>query len=416
MDKEYNEYDCRGLYEVLEIFFDQFNICSETIASHSLRVFRRYFQHRDLYQPHRECEDFVRRAYCGGRCEIYRYDTAELNHYDINSLYPAAMRYPVPVEYLMQSRELPDNDDRRIGFFQAQITQPDTYLPILPFHLEKLFFPVGYFEGVFTSMELRAAISAGAKVKILQGRIFTAEPLLKDFVDELYKMKAQAESEGNAGKRYIMKKCVNSNYGKWGQRREQRTFLIDDGSEGLFPLPNGLAYRLAESHAAHILPHISAAVTSRARLMIHEYLLKARSWYTDTDSLFTDSDLPCSAEIGAMKFEGRGQFQAYRLKEYKFDDTYKIKGLPRSRYEDPDGNEEREKAERARLDKELAELYLAGHIVENERMRGWTESVRKGLPAVGRVTFPRTFHQLQDKRCREGIDTRPWNVKELLAA
>jgi hypothetical protein len=408
-DLEYNEYDCRGLYECLEIFFNQFEICSETIASHAMRVFRSRFMRTDLYQPHREIENFVRRSYCGGRCEIYRYDSAQLNHYDVNSLYPAAMLQPVPVEYLMQSRELPDDDSKRIGFYEAIIEQPETYLPVLPARLEKLYFPVGHFKGVFTSMELRAAIEAGAKVKILQGRVFLAEPIMREFTESLFEMKKQAELEGNNGKRWIMKKCLNSLYGKWGQRREQRAFIVDDGRAGLFPLPNGLAYYLMESHAAHILPHISAAITSRARLIIHGYLTQARSWYTDTDSLFTDSTLPVSADIGAMKFEGRGGFQAYRLKEYKFADEYKIKGLPRSKNEN--------EAERLREDRELQERYLAGYVIEYERMIGWTESVRLGEKTVRRIVRPRQRLEIRDKRARDGpVDTRPWNVKELVAA
>lgn len=405
-DRLYNEYDCRGLHEVLEIFFDEFNICSETIASHAMRVFRSGFLHHDLYQPHRNVEDFCRQAYTGGRCEIYRYDKACLNSYDMNSLYPCAMLEPVPVEYLMKSKKLPDNDDKRIGFFRAKIDQPETYLPILPFHAEKLYFPIGKFEGVYTSMELRAAINSGAKVKILEGVIFLAEPIMRDFALTLYEKKRQAELEGNQGKRRIYKKVNNSLYGKWGQRREQRCFIVDDGRAGVYPLPNGIAYYEMESRAAHIMPHIAAVVTSRARLLIYDYLNKCKTWYTDTDSLFTDIEIPISDKMGAMKFEGQGEFQAFRLKEYKFKNEYKIKGLPRSKNEDDE--------ERRREDAELAEKYLSGTIVENERMIGWTEAVRRGEISVQRISRPRQRLEIRDKRARLGdYDTRPWNVEEL---
>jgi hypothetical protein len=405
-DKEYNEYDCRGLWEVLEIFFAEFDICSETIASHAMRVFRSRFLHHDLYQPARHIEEFCRAAYFGGRCEIYRYDEAVLNHYDINSLYPRAMLDPVPVEYLMESTAIPDNDDR-IGFFHVEIEQPDCYLPVLPVRFDKLYFPVGKFEGIFTSMELRRAIEQGAKVRIRQGHIFIAEPLLREFSLTLFDMKKQAELDGNNGRRWIVKKCVNSLYGKWGQRREQRTFFTDDGRTGSFPLPNGIAYSLMESRAAHILPHISACITSRARLIIYDLLLQARNWYTDTDSLFSESTYPVSHELGALKFEGQGEFQAYRLKEYKFQDSYKIKGLPRSKNEDA--------ILREAEDRELQERYLAGEIILAERMIGWTESVRQGEVTVRRIIRPRQRLEIRDKRARDGMDTRPWDVKELAA-
>lgn len=407
-DLLYNEHDCRGLYEVLEIFFDEFGLCSETIAAHSMRVFRTHFLTRDLYQPHRDIEDFVRKSYFGGRCEIFRYDPAELNHYDINSLYPRAMMEAVPVEYLFQSRDLPDDDTKRIGFYRAKIEYPDCNIPALPWRLDKLYFPVGKFEGTFTSMELRRAITEGAAVKIIEGRVFHAEPLLAEFTQKLFEMKKQAEAEGNNARRYVSKIVLNSNYGKWGQRRDQKSYIVDDGREGLYPLPNGIAYYLSESRAAHIMPHISSAITSRARLIIFDLLKQARNWYTDTDSLFTDSLYPVSSALGDLKFEGRGPFQAYRLKEYKFKDEYKIKGLQRSKNEDMEA--------RKREDRELAELYLLGQAAPGERMAGWTESVRRGEKTVRRIYRTRTRLEIRDKRAREGeFDTRPWDVKELVA-
>lgn len=404
-EREYNEYDCRGLYEVLEIFFDEFDICSETIASHAMRVYRSHFMQRELWQPKREIEEFCRFAYAGGRCEIFRYDEAEVNQYDVNSLYPSAMLETVPVEYLFQSREIPDSDDRRIGFYKADIHYPDCYLPILPVHTDKLYFPVGDFTGIYTSMELRKAIEAGAAVRILEGRVFTAEPILRDYALQLFEMKKEADLQGQGAKRYIAKILMNSLYGKWGQRREQRVYILDDGREGLYPLPNGLAYYMSESQAAHILPHISAVITARARIRQHSLLSQARNWYTDTDSLFTDANYEVSDDLGSLHFEGAGKFQAFRLKEYRFKNGYKIKGLQRSKAE----TQEQRDAE----DKRLAELYLQGEELIMPRMRGWAESVKAGLPAVGYVERKRRRRVVRDKRCRIKEDSRPWNYREL---
>jgi hypothetical protein len=406
-DELYNEHDCRGLYEVLEIFFDQFDICSETIASHAMRVFRQEFLSREIWQPNRETEDFIRRSYYGGRCEIFRYDRREVNHFDVNSLFPSAMCEPVPVEYLFESRELCDSQNR-IGFYHASIDYPETYLPVLPFRAEKLYFPIGEFEGVFTSMELQKAINDGARVKIFRGKVFKAEPILRDYAESLFELKRQAEIDGKNGLRYITKILLNSLYGKFGQRREQRSFIVDDGRAGVYPLPNGLAWYLTESHAAHILPHISSTITARARLIQHDLLSQAKNWYTDTDSLFTTAVYPCDDKLGALHYEGKGVFQAYRLKEYFFNEEYKIKGLPRSRNDDAEKRKEE--------DRILAELYLAGEEIFSERMAGWAESIRAGLKTVRRVERPRHRLIVRDKRARIGDDTRPWNVKELLAA
>jgi hypothetical protein len=404
-DRTYNEYDCRGLYEVLEIFFDEFEICSETIASHAMRVFRSKFLSKDLYQPHREVEDFCRDSYAGGRCEIYRYDKAEVKNYDVNSLFPSAMQQPVPVRYLYAAKKL-YNSSRRVGFYRATVKYPLRYLPLLPYHSGKLFFPVGTFNGTFTAMELERALADGAEVKIHEGRVFSAAPIFAEFAETLYKMKSQAEHEGLSGKRYIYKIVSNSLYGKWGQRREQKRYFIDDGRAGVFPLPNGLCYEEMESRSAHIRPDISSVITSRARLRQYDLLSRAQNWYTDTDSLFTKSEYPVSNALGGLHFEGAGTFQAFRLKEYFFRDSYKIKGLPRSKNED--------EAARKKEDQELAEKYLGGQAPPNTRMRGWTESMRAGLDAVGRVTMTRRPADTFDKRARDGaFDTRPWDVKEL---
>jgi hypothetical protein len=405
-DRIYNEHDCRGLYEVLEQFFDAFEICSETIASHAMRVFRSAFLRRDIYQPNEEIESFVRKAYFGGRCEIYRYDERELNHYDVNSLFPAAMRENVPVEYLHQTRSIPD-DDSRIGFYLASVKYPEVYLPILPFRYDKLYFPVGEFSGYFTSMDLRRAIEDGASVNVIAGKLFHAEPIMREYALGLFEMKKKAEEEGKSGKRYISKILMNSLYGKFGQRREQRTFFVDDGRPGAYPLPNGLAWEFTESRAAHILPHISAAITSRARSMQYDLLRRAPNWYTDTDSLFTSGEYETDSGLGALHYEGRGKFQAYRLKEYRFQGEYKVKGLPRSKNDD----EEKRKEE----DRALAEKYFAGEKILSERMIGFTESIRAGERTVRRVERPRQFRPVLDKRCRIENDSRPWKASELIA-
>jgi hypothetical protein len=407
-DRLYNEHDCRGLYEVLEQFFDAFDICSETIASHAMRVFRAKYLEKDIYQPNMEIENFCREAYSGGRCEIFRYDESEVNHYDVNSLYPSAMLESVPVEYLYESKHIPERSDL-IGFFKAKIFYPDRYLPILPFHADKLYFPTGVFEGTFSSLDLKLAEREGAEVEILQGKIFLAEPILKEYALSMFALKQEAEREGKKGLRYVYKILNNSLYGKFGQRREQRSYCIDDGRAGLYPLPNGIAYYLSESRAAHILPHIAATITSRARAIQFDLLKRGKQWYTDTDSLFTSELYPVSDALGALHYEGRGTFHAYRLKEYKFNNEYKIKGLPRSKNEDAE--------KRAVEDKELAEKYLAGEMTLNERMRGWPESIRAGKETVARVIRPRFRREIMDKRARDGqYDTRPWSVQEILAS
>ena len=402
LEMTYNRNDCLCLYEVLTQFFDLFDLTSETLASHALRVFRRYHLTYDIFGASEQTEEFVRSGYFGGRCEIFRWNAADLNKYDFNSMYPAAMLQNVPVYYLGESRQLPDHDDQRMGFFLADVHYPeDSYLPVLPvLAQQKLFFPTGYYRGVFADLELREAINQGAGVRIISGRIFLAEPLLRSYAETIYQMKLEAERNNQPGKRYVCKILLNALYGKWGQKREQRMFLLDDGTAGLFPLPNGLAWKWVTCHATHIMPHIAAAITSRARLMIWNSLQSCCAWYTDTDSLFTSDILPVSDEIGSLKLEGTGVFRPERLKEYSFSEEeeseVKLKGIPRN-------------------ERGLQALYMAGWDVPFDRMAGFLESIRTGMPTVRYVHAHRRMNPfVLEKRCRIGDNTRPWRMNEIL--
>lgn len=395
LDPEYNRHDCLGLYEVLTKFFDQFGLTRETLAGYAMAAFRTRFQRYMIRPVSDDIEEFVRAGYFGGRCELFRYDRRRVNHYDVNSMYPAAMLEPVPVEYLGHTTRLPE-DDNRIGFYLAEVHYPDVYLPVLPvLHQNRLFFPTGGFRGLFSSIELRRAIMHGAAVRILNGVLFHADRFLEPYARELYSIKVRAEKDGNPALRYIAKIMLNSLYGKFGQNRVQRVYMLDDGSPGLYPLPGGLAWRHERSNAPHIMPHIAATITARARARLHAMLEDAGSvWYTDTDSIFTDRQLPVGDGIGALHCEGAGVFCGYRAKEYEYDGRIKVKGVPRE-------------------DQALAAAYLRQETISYERMAGLPESVARGNRAVRRVITKRTMRPGRDKRCRIGDDSRPWRFSEL---
>lgn len=428
---EYNRHDCLGLYEVLKLFFDQFDICSETIASHAMRVFRTYFfnlgygtyKNKDgkekrsgIHIPRKEIEDFVRLSYVGGRCEVYRYDKARLNHYDVNSLYPRAMLEPVPINYSHVSRRLPDNE-REIGFYDATVYVPEMYLPPLPYFSERLIFPTGKIRGNWSSIELQGALDRGCKIlRIHHGRIFSADLLLKEYAEALFALKLSADKEGKGAVRHTAKILLNSLYGKFAQARERKMYVNRDPADGrrVWPIPKSPDILLVEtySNSAHILPHIAAAITSRSRMIQLKLLEEANGagknglWYTDTDSVFTNKVLPVGSKIGELKQEGAGVFEAYGPKEYLFDGAYKVKGVPRSEAES--------KIKKAEEDIELAKHFLRGEPVNTLAIPGFRESIRIGKDTVRRVNRTKQRHARTEKRVRVGNDTRPWDIAEFM--
>ena len=415
-DEIYNKHDCLGLYEVLTDFYDIFQITSETIAAHAMRVYRTNYLHDPIPCVRPEIEAFIRPAYYGGRCEIYRYDKANVYKFDVNSLYPYAMTGPLPTAYKCWSTRLPDSDDE-VGFYEATVAYPDIYVPCLPCRLDKLYFPVGKWTGNFSSLDLRQAIIDGAAIKIHRGVIFETDTIMQDYVFGLHDMKQQAEAAGQPGKRYIAKILMNSLYGKTGQRREQRSYCLDPGTDRLYSNPDhpkiyplagsqGIAYYDTVSRSRHILPHIAATVTSRARLIQLQFLRQPKKiWYTDTDSLFTTEKIESGDGLGQMKYEGRGEFQAWQLKEYTFDGEISLKGVPMTKLNEATGEKER--------DDSLARAYNDGWELRLPRMAGFMESIRSGQKTVRLVETRRARRNPRQKRARCGQDTRPWDIEEL---
>lgn len=415
-DWRYNRNDCLGLHEVLTAFFDEFNVCSETVASHALRVFRTFHLDREIKAISPGIEAYVRKAYYGGRCEVYRYDEADLHKYDVNSLYPTAMLGPVPVEYIGMSKKVPD-DDCEIGFYHAEIDYPETYVPALAYRVGKLFFPIGKMSGYWTSMEIRQAVADGAAVKIRSGILFRAEPIFAGYVMDLHTKKQKAEEEHNQGRRYIYKKLLNSLYGKFGQRRIRRAYALDPGTSRMLNVPGypkvyplvhnpQVVWYWTQSLSRHILPHIAAAVTARARMIQLAYLrMPGRIWYTDTDSLFTDDWIGRGTELGEMKYEGSGLFRAWNLKEYSFAGEISLKGVPLTKLDEASGEKIR--------DESIARRYLEGWELQLQRNIGFMEAIRAGESPCQKIWATRARRTPVPKRCRIGNDTRPWTVREL---
>ncbi len=106
--REYCYYDCKGLFECLEIFFKDKYIggvgMKLTRSSISLAVYKKFFND-SLPKIPEYITSACRPAYLGGRTEIFkplfREQKDNLKCYDLNSLYPAAMEEnAMPGKYL----------------------------------------------------------------------------------------------------------------------------------------------------------------------------------------------------------------------------------------------------------------------------------------------------------------------------
>ena len=411
---EYNEQDCRGLYEVLTQFFEQTGTMSETFASHSLKVWRKDFLKEKIWKPHQNVTDFVRRSYHGGRVEVFKRTSPDLLCYDVNSMYPYVMRRDLPVQYIAESRTIKDN---YFGFVDCDVRVPDCYIPILPVRKEKLYFPTGKIRGVWTNEELIIAENFGCKIlHVYKAMYFRTSPILREFVTKLYDLKKNAEEPA----RTIAKYLLNSFYGKFGQSEVKKVYVQEkDAPKGAYPImrpdgrPTGFAYYERTSNAAYLLPHISSAVTSMARLHLLSQL-NSDIYYCDTDSVFTTNTLVTGNEIGEWSLVGQGECQFYQPKLYKFKGSWKSKGL----YQECACGHVHKKTCICGCEKftdVMIDDYVAGNINKVVRRKSIKEALRDGTNACMDVTIEKLLRESRPKRAwmSDNQDTRPWSMKEL---
>lgn len=391
---EYNEQDCIGLYEVLHSFFEQTGIRSETFATHALRYWRKEFLKETIWKPHDNVSDFVRRGLHGGHVEVLK-RSGHLKAYDVNSMYPFVMQYPVPVQYIAESKRLLETF---YGFVDAIVHVPDMYIPPLPYKMEKLFFPVGRLRAVWTNEELIEAESRGAKIqRIMKAYYFQTSTIFKEYVDKLYLLKKTATEPT----RTIAKYLLNSLFGKFGQHPEKKVYVTEDTAPaGSFPIvhpttgiASGFAYYTRRSRSAYLLPHISAAITSKARIVLLNHL-NDHSFYCDTDSIFTTQDMITGPNLGDWSLVGEGDATFYQPKLYKFCGEWKAKGLNRS---------------------QSIDAFVKGDINQIIRRKSIKEALRSGTPACEDVEILKHMAFTRPKRAwLDGDqDTRPWNIEEL---
>ncbi|MFA6462358.1 MAG: DNA polymerase [Candidatus Woesearchaeota archaeon] len=309
--------DCKGLYQVLSTYenylIENFNVSLHkaiTTAQLSMQIFRQSFLKLPI-PNYRSREDDIRKAYYGGRTEIFRIRGKDLNYYDVNSLYPFVMRNkPMPVGLPVKNYCMKIED---FGVAYCEITTPENIdIPLLPHRIKgKLIFPKGHFWGWYCTPELQKAQELGYKIKIRYGYVFQQEYIFKKYIDTFYKIKQ--ESQKGSVEYTNSKLLMNALYGKFGQRREKEQIVMFPKSIlGLEPIdffgdtPFYVQKKISE--AKHILPAIAAFVTCYARLKLYEYIELVLNkggtvYYCDTDSIVCNVILDTGKELGQIKDE-----------------------------------------------------------------------------------------------------------------
>ena len=302
-------------------------------------------------------------AYRGGRSEVFWHGAVprewKIHQYDINSLYPFFMTYPLPVRYLGEQREPDLNVGGSRWLTLALIDVPPEgpgWLGFGPYwdKEHELHHPCGPRWTWLWDPMLKVAQKYGWVKNYWRSLEYEAIPICSTFVNDLFKRKAEA----SGSERLMYKLLLNSLYGKFAQREygewqlQERfspsTYREETGQDRYF---DGQQHRwlLHNQHwswieemdretrtTAKAVPAIAGWITSAGRAYMWEWMAWIHSkgeklLYTDTDSIFTTATLPTGEGLGEWRHEQtitHGRCRFFAPKHYQANGVAKIKGVP----------------------------------------------------------------------------------------
>jgi len=223
---------------------------------------------------------------------------------------------------------------------------------VLPFHHEgKTIYPVGHWEGVYFSEELKAVEKLGYQITLIEGYEFTKAKLFTSNIKHFYEIKKHSTGI----ERETAKLQLNNLYGYFGRKQIGLSTLNIKNSElsnilatrivkSITPINDNYSTVLTYSNINHSLIEklnvnfhsissehhyimsnvaIAAAVTSYARITMIPYKIDPNTLYTNTESAFTSEPIDpllIGDELGQMKDELKGLVieEAYFLGPKKY--------------------------------------------------------------------------------------------------
>ena len=277
----------------------------------------------------------IKQAYTGGHTDVYQAYGENLKIYDVNSLYPSAMRnfnMPIgPINFFEGDLKY-CYDHEKFGYFFVEVISPK-YMerPLLQVRIKtkeglRSIAPLGNWKMWINSEEMNELTKYGYNFNIIKGYLFKKANIFKDFIDSLYEIKKS--SKKNDPMYLISKLLMNSLYGRFGMdinlprnsimNNETITEFINNKTleiEDILDLENGksiVVYKNTKnkndndiSTESQVNISIAAAITAYSRIIMSKYLgdNTIKIWMTDTDSIVTDAILPTSNELGDWKLE-----------------------------------------------------------------------------------------------------------------
>ncbi len=336
-----------------------------SVGGQAFNAFRhKYMEHKIYLHSNEQALQLERDAYFGGRTECWWIGNLPKQPYtvvDVHSMYP----------YVMQEQEYPC----RLAFRYARATVANLVKalphwgvvatvrvhvdrPVVPIRdTYHTLFPTGEFWTDLTGPDLKQVLKHGEILDVRDVCLYETAPLFAGYVKAFYRLRRQYQKEGKVLWEAIVKKLLNTLYGKWGQKKA--VWEKHPNYEGR---PSGwdVAYVMGQPGTVYSLclgpeifnlveitespgsfPAIAAYVTAYARAHLWEFIETAgpaHVYYMDTDSLLVDAKGLANlagkihpTRLGAMGIEHQADDCEIRCpKDYRIGDRRRIKGLTRN--------------------------------------------------------------------------------------
>jgi len=338
---------------------------SLTKASQSFAAYRHRFMHAKIYiHKEEEAVDLERSAYFGGRTECFQIGDVKGGPFvflDVNSMYPWVMktrRYPNRL--LGIEREPSDKFVDSFLSTTAVVVDATIHTETPRFAIrynDKTVFPVGIFRASLCTEGFTRLWNEGGILKIHKIAVYEWDDLFSEYIDYWYPLKAEYKRSGNAIYAMLVKKYLNSLYGKFGQKAAILDVFDAEGEGGIYRMENmsletgerWVEYRLFNKivcekgfrNGDRSLVAIPAHVTEYARLALWDIIEGIgfhRVHYCDTDSVaICKSDIdkvahPVDKEtLGALSVDKETEsLTIYGPKDYRMGEKRVLKGIPKS--------------------------------------------------------------------------------------
>lgn len=425
--REYNEKDCRILYNAIvnfqDVLLDMGSQLQMTQASSAMQLFRRSYLSKDIITNDRS-NHIGRKSYFASRVEVHATHCERAHYFDINSSFPYAMTFPCPGGLSHVDRNIPSSfgEDSTIFIADCDIEVKDCYLPSMPYRSNnRVFFPTGRWRAWITSVDLDLLLkNDGVLHKVYEVHHFEPFYDLSQYAKDIYAKRGQADGF----EKQVYKILANSLYGKFAESPDKVQMIIDPSKHQLRHLTQDdelmpgvfLVDQIAKVPHMHV--PVSTHITSIARKRLFDFMDECKdSFYCDTDGFATTDVLPTSAELGDLKLEkyiDEGRFVQAKL--YRLVGTDE-NGKPLGKIDEETGKHEGLiKAKGfSNLNYNQFAALLQGGSIEFERMARLKDLYRRGeiqpeeiivRKKINPNTVPKRFVY------PDGA-TRPWTIEEI---